>query len=300
MPTVTPVTNVKQEKPVTRATNAPKGILTYEFRDPNSLPSRMLPYPEGTVFEITPYTMGEFNNISGVKLPESDIVNIVLRGIYNNLDTDIRYTLTYPDYYFIALQRKLLSLGPQEFTVKTTHNEASFDVLTGCDDRECGKINETKFQNKDLAFKNLFEGIPLEKCKLPLKVTFQGIEGDVVLRFSTLSIGKYLDLKYIENVDFEDGLNSAAAFCVEHDSFKKNLEAIQSLPPTNQNFQLLNAVIEYLNHGLMPNKITCSQCGGIYEVALDNVLEAVVRPFRADKQHSKSTTELINGIQFES
>lgn len=133
------------------------------------LPSRFLPYPKGTRIFYRPYTYGEIDTAVSSKAAYDKGLRHVLQGIIvEGMDKN---DLTLNDFLYLALLRKISSLGTTDFVVQVTPVDLGTPITK-------------RMKTQDIEFQNL------EVPKLPVRVKLGGKE----LHFRPLTIGKYMDL----------------------------------------------------------------------------------------------------------
>lgn len=243
----------KSESRVTQvASSVPDINLTID-----TLPSKSLSYPNGSVITYRPYTYGEVKYITQSKLSAKQNLEYVMKGITSSFDL---LDLTVADLLYIGLLRKISTLGSTQLTVPYT-----------CP--ACHTPNKLDFKTKDLEFEDL------EIPELPLIADFSVGE----IEFMPLTVGGYFKLLEMKKED--DSL-----YCLAIQSNKPVEEAYKlfyGLQP--QDGQLLEQVDKMLYHGIMPMKNTCrnTECKHVTSLELDGG-EHLVLPFRQDKKPTES------------
>ena len=135
------------------------------------VPSGKLPYPDA-VISYRPYTYEEIDAFNDSTLGQASKLEFVLDGIQaSGMDAA---DLTLNDALYIALLRKMSSLGTSEFTLTVTHTA------------EDGQASEhaSRFSLDDVDFEEL--DVP----GLPVVVDVDGVE----MHFSPLTAGAYIEL----------------------------------------------------------------------------------------------------------
>ncbi|QJT70936.1 hypothetical protein GR7B_00138 [Vibrio phage vB_VcorM_GR7B] len=133
----------------------------------NGLPSRNLAYPEGSIVRYRPYNFDEIEDISDSELSFEDHYEMVLNGI-ETVGFDKR-DLTLGDFLFIMLNRKITTLGTDEFVVHFSYNgEAHKHIM---------RVFDVKYDD-------------IEAPELPIIIT----TGDgTEVEFMPITVGQYLD-----------------------------------------------------------------------------------------------------------
>jgi len=236
-----------------------------------ALPSKFLPYPPNCSISYKPYVFGELIEFNESKLSEADIVKFVSRGITTSFPL---MDLTYFDYLFISLLRKISSFGGNQFSFNYT-----------C--QKCGVVGTHKATIEEIDFNDL--NVP----NLPLVTTI----GNTELHFMPLTLGKYISLLESNKVDKRVSLFAAEIINMKQEEAE---EVIYNSIGEDQ--ALLNYVDEILYFGVKPMTVTCKAevkgnpdgkitCGFENKVEIDSP-EVLTRPFRTDRE------SLRNRIRF--
>lgn len=242
------------------------------------LPSDFLPYPEGVEVTYKPYTYGELKRFSQSKLSVKQRYEFILDGI--GVSGMPKEKITFQDFLFLALLRKLSSIGIG-------------DILVKYNCQKCGFENSNHVKLDTLDFESLSKNVP----DLPANLTINGQD----LEFSPLTIEDYFKL-YSENKD-KDHVAIMAIQCRSH-NFKAAMDAIFGANPEDS--ELLNELDKVFYHGLKTLKFPCAnkeakveepnEDGEIVEKSVHcdftNTVELedaslIVQPFRGDRKPAK-------------
>ncbi len=229
-----------------------------------SLPSKFLSYPLNCSISYKPYVFGELIEFNESKLSESDVVKFVSKGIITSFPL---MELTYFDYMFISLLRKISSFGGNQFSFNYTCQKC------GADGKHTATIDEIDFTE-------------LNVPKLPLIITV----GKIELHFMPLTLRAYLNLLESKKVDKRVSLfASEVTNIIQSEAEKVIYNAI------GEDQALLNYVDEMLYFGVKPMVVKCKNiinksedgemltCGFENKVEIDSP-EVLSRPFRVDRE----------------
>jgi len=217
----------------------------------DELPSRFLPYPDGTVIRYYPYTFGEIKKLSQMQGNPAEVFRVILGGIETEGVESSDITLS--DFLFIALLRKLSSLGSSTFTLTLP----------------CGNCFESvtkSFTTDQLEFSDL------EVPALPVTLTLGA--ADTELQFKPLTIGGFLKLSNANALDDELALLAAEVVNLDYDAARSVIEN-----STGEDLELLSQVDEYLFHDVKPLDVECPTCKHVTHQTLKG-REDLIRPFR--------------------
>lgn len=248
------------------------------------LPSVFLPYPKDSRIVSHSYPYRIIRLLSDAKLPLEMQYEIILEGI--DVEGSNKYDLTYFDFLYISLLRKLTSMDSPSFTV-------SFSCS------KCKKRSVSSFSMESLSFTDL--DIP----GLPIKVTFNSIpEQD----FRPLTIGNFIEVLkndrfYFKGRDgnnvvgkdgeyIKDAVSIVSAQCSSLE-FKEAYALFSGLTDL-EDISLVEKVDTLLYHGLEPLTVTCKNkpengvtCNEKKDVDLLGV-ESLILPFREHEVPVKS------------
>jgi hypothetical protein len=232
-----------------------------------NLPSQGRVYPEGATVSYSPYTFGEVKKVSQSRFSEEEYLDFVLSGVNTNFDPLI---LTLADLSYIAILRKLSSLGKADYSVKLT-----------CP--SCREESTHTFQMEDLNFEEL-------TVDMPIVMDFEREQDTWEFHFSPLTIG---DFKVLIRKNLKDDIVAMISICCRNHSFDVIWPLFSSF--TLEEANELNQIDDYIYHGVTPLKLPC-KCGKTVEANLE-VDQVMVLPFRGDKKPVKSRVRF--GLQNE-
>ena len=231
----------------------------------DDLPSRFVPYPEGSQISYKPYTYGEVLNVNDSRLSLKQQFAKVLEGI--TTEGFPKGHLTVPDFLFIGLQRKISTLDTTEFT-----------AVFLCRNEDCRFTNQIRLTTAMLHF----EYMAAPKLPVVLK-DFPGL-GKCI--FEPLRVEEYLELI---DQDKDHQAYMLARMCPNQPNFLKVCDLF--FYATGQNARTLRRVDNLLFHGLNPIPVTCPECKQKSELKLDG-WEALLLPFRGQDESDE------DGIHF--
>lgn len=229
------------------------------------LPSGGMTYPSNYEIKYRPLTFGEINKISQVDPSQKDLARVLLAGMHFNFPTSL---LTYYDFRYIALLRKLSSLG-----------ENWIRVTVECGNKKCRHLNTFKINagpNGNIEFWEV------QYPSLPITVSlkFQG-DNSEEYRFNPLTLENFLRL-----VDFnldKDQSATLAASCISH-PFEETYKKINVA--CCEDDDILREVDDLLVGGIKPIPGKCEKCGKTISIRIDSG-DAIIRPFRSDENFIK-------------
>lgn len=233
------------------------------------LPSNFKSYPSDAIISYRPYSFGEINRVSQSNFSYKQVIDEVLKGVKTSFNI---YELTFADYLYIALLRKLLTLGGNKFVVQYR-----------CE--RCGSIRKFESSIDKIDFDDL-RNIP----QLPIVINL----GEKELHFTPLTINDYITLlsKKLEN-DIIAGL-AIQIRNIKFDEAYKIIDNCNNIEDMN----LLNEVDSMLFHGIKPISIICdnvvknddnsmTMCGNKVNLSLDGG-EVLLLPFRTDSTSERN------------
>ena len=222
-----------------------------------NLPSKWLPYPEGSTIRFRPYKLGETLQIVQSKgKGEALLSELVLRGVETSFG---KGDLTLCDFMWLALLRKLSSFGDEQFTIEFK-----------CSNEKCGAKNTFNFSIEQIEFNDL------EIPKLP--ITAQ-MEDGTELVFSPLTVGGFLELSKKENPGDPSAMLAMACKNLEYDvAYRKIYDVTRPLDK-----MVLRQVDRHLEHGVRDVQRKCESCNKANRIAIDGP-RVLIRPFRFEKQ----------------
>lgn len=221
--------------------------MDYELKkvsiEAKQLPSGFGFYPKGTQVRFVPMTTKEISILN-----ESDLNSeLIFKHALSNIQTRViePRDLTFSDFVFISLQRRLYS-----------QTEILCTLDTVCP--ECGKKIVDEFDFNDIEFEEPKDN-RLQRCQL----------SGYTVEVGPLTIGNMLDMLESENgVNTIDTLahsikkiyipDSEATTVPEKDLFPLAQKIIENT--WGQEREILNYIDTLQTHGMKPREIKCSNC----------------------------------------
>ena len=194
------------------------------------LPSKSLAYPPNVKIKYRGFIVGEVKKISESKnMSTRDRMDILLEGI--SVEGMDKYDLTLNDLMYIALLRKISTLGDRPLSAQYT----------------CGKCYHKGVHNFELS---ALEFKDMVAPALPVTCDLTNLQN---VSFSPLTVRQLLEL--VEDGKDDDDLAIVAKSCISHpyDQIYK-LIYNSGLDDT----EILNEVDEAMEHGVKPVEFTCS------------------------------------------
>lgn len=229
----------------------------------SGLPSGGKAYPPGSNVSYRTYTFGEVQKTSISKnVSYPDTLRMALSGITTNFPpTD----LTVSDLLYLAIARKLSTLGSNEFEIRYK--------CSGCKTSQ-----DAKFKQADITFNDMKS----DSCPLELELedgTILHMEPMRARRLLEVFDGKYS--KFIKDPyeAIQDRVFVYALMCTNMD-FETVYTKLYSLT-NSEDQEALQEVDKLLFHDMEPIKSVCSNssCGKNVEISLEG-RESLIRPFR--------------------
>lgn len=233
--------------------------------DLKKLPSKGITYPEGATISFRTYGYGEIKKISGSNLSEKEAFAIVLSGINTTFDKN---NITFGDFMYLALFRKIATLGTAKFQVpyKSPINNTTMLHMMSVEDLEIEDLN-----------------VP----SLPVKLTFN--DGKT-FNFGPLTVGDVLRL--LEKNKLKDATSLMAAQ-VRNIAFDEAHEYLHSVTNADDVFNL-GEVERLLAHNIKPIKVQCTEKDKNDREVTNTVTirlegrQALLLPFREEGVPSRS------------
>jgi hypothetical protein len=243
-----------------------------------TLPSKGLPYPENFTIKYVPYTFGEVVKMSQSKITRLEQYRVILEGVICSFHKE---DLTFQDFQWVALLRKLSSIGDNEFYI-------DYNCY------KCMKKSKAIFQFTDISFHDM------EAEALPVVAKMS--KGD--FHFRPLTIGQFFEL-----VD-EDKASDTKALLAKMCSNKEFDEAYETFSTCiydskeSRDGKILERIDKVLAHSIKNITNECSnyidvedgkkkkkasevkkktKCKGITDIAITEV-DVLIRPFRDDRE----------------
>lgn len=193
-----------------------------------TLPSQHIPYPKGVDISYHPYKFGELKKFAQSKLSIKQRYEFILDGIIvNGME---KTKLTFNDFLFIALMRKMSSIGVHEISI-------SFKC------GKCGHENQHHIMLDQLGFNEI--KVP----DLPARITVNNKE----LEFSPLTVADFFTL-FKEGKE-QDPVSVLAIQCRSHPMKEAYAILFEANPEDSELLEELNKIFF---HGLETMKIPCT------------------------------------------
>lgn len=248
---------LQQAKHIENQNKAPiKPINTEDIKDKegrqtfkiNSLPSEFKCYPEGVEIRYSNYEFDDFEIINNDLVDLYDRYAQMLKGIVTKGMP--KQSLTFGDFLFISVQRKLNAFGAK-----------TFKIPYWCP--HCKQDGEYTFSLEDIAFEGL-------QHTMPLKVRFYSYPdeeylfqphtiGDVLMMLENEVYYQYTEdgvlVQDVQGNPIQDVKSILAASCVNLD-FNTAYQRIASISDY-RDYETLTQLSSILYHGLSPFEFTC-------------------------------------------
>jgi hypothetical protein len=200
------------------------------------LPSKFICYPEGLEISYRRYgwleikLLSQRNNTISLRTQ----ADMVFRGLKFSDPTFSPYSLTFPDFQYLGLLRKVATLNPP-----------SFDLRYKC--QKCDKIS---------SFSVPVTGIQFDDIKAPKGRAVVEMEG-LKATFQPLTIGQFIEVcdKKVEFPEWEEEMVWAAS-CVSHSM--DELFTYLKEQATPDDARLLRELDALFYHGILPIKHECN------------------------------------------
>lgn len=227
------------------------------------LPSKYIPYPEGTKFYYRPYTFRELEEIESATkngVPSVKILaSLASEGIESNLPSILDMDLV--DFVYVNMLRKV-----------STFDKSSFS-LSDFDCPKCGHhTKELTVDTKRLVFADISEDV----TELP--ITFTTVNGDY-MEFKPLTVAT--TIKMLED-NIEDTTSTRLASKVVNMKYEEALEIIQATDDGEDLawFKIIDELTNFENNYI---EHTCSNCNTDIKIGVPGVLELATPFHRKDR-----------------
>jgi len=219
------------------------------------LPSLFKPYPQGCEIAYVTYNYRDLKTISTSKNSPLENRRIQLEGIYTSFDKNL---LTYMDFLYISLLRKISTLGA------STHN-----VSIPCNKSDCPGSLEASVSIQDLEMRDL------EIEALPISIDI----GKDTLQFSPLTVGAF---NFLEKTGRLEDPIAVLAAQASNMSFEKAFRILGDVKDV-ETISLLEYIDTAMLHEVKPITLSCSLCKNTRQINIDvNHSLITAPPFRPD------------------
>lgn len=233
----------------------------------DTLPSRFKAYPAGTQIFYRAYTYKELDDYNDSKLSLSESMRFILDGI-DAQGMDIG-KLTLADFTYIALLRKLSSLGSDTFSVTIKRHGVEFTAI---------------YDFEEIDFE------PLKTPSLPIVAKIAGTD----LHFMPLDMEHYLRLVDRGLETNERALLAAQVTNVEYKVAKDIIDNA-----SGRDLLILKRIDDYLFHGVKPLVLKYTYKGKERRETIDVTdVNTIVAPFRRSEEFEGSAIQF--GVQKDS
>lgn len=244
------------------------------------LPSKGKFYPRNATVSYRGYTFGEMTKVAGSKGETyEDRVRLILSGVktsFNPLD------LTFNDLLYLGVARKISTLGSNEILVSYQ-----------CSNPECNEINEHKFTQASLSFKDLEmgeENIDFVEIELTTGKTYKVKPFTVGNFFDLCPTGKFS--KEFHNKELMFHRPAILAAMVTDKPFKEVYTDFSSIT-NGEDLETLAEIDLMFQHNIQPLKATCPVCDTVTQIELE-AKEALFRAYRGRKEAGRSRVRIVS------
>lgn len=261
---------IRQEELDKQPTPQPnKGFEMLPQIEVTQLPSGFLSYPKGVKIQYRPYVFGEIKKFNQSNQSKLDTYQMALDGVsVTGMPID---SLTFPDVIYIALLRKISSLG-----------DTSFSLSYKC--RYCDKTNTVSINHTNVGFTDM------EIKELPIVAT---LSNGTELEFGLFTFANYkaLQEKTRSNPTINEDMY-AMALTVQNMSADDAYQAIYN--STLKDGAILDYVDHLQYHNVAPLTLKCEGCKHGNKVRLTGG-DVLIGPFRESPEYVKSRVR--TGVQ---
>lgn len=226
----------------------------------NEIPSQFIPYPNGARIAYRPYTFGEVKKFNQSKMSIVGRFEFILDGIECSFDKKL---LTLSDFLFLALLRKISSVGNSKF---------QFTYLCS----ECGHKNTEVMELNKIDFHDL----DIPGCPIIFDI------GGRELHFVPMQIGSYLDL--LTNNLKEDPV-AVFAKQVINMPYEEAYKIIYSA--SDEEGSLIGEMDKMVFHGIKPVEVMCQN---LERVFIEEDEANSTDEFKAGKEVKKPCEHISN------
>ena len=231
------------------------------------LPSGFFPYPKNKNEKVyyKPYSWGGAKKFSQSTLTVIDEWDYILQGIETTFDKEL---LTLQDFFYIALSRRLATVGETKFSATVKCN----NVL---DEKKCESLNHVNISSNQIRFYDL----ALNEKQLPVKIKLK----EKWYEFTPITLK---DSKWLLKNNLNKDEDAQIAITCRNAPFEEILDVIKSESLPFLEGQYLSELELLFFHGVMPielnsegKEIICEKCKKKIKIFLDGG-GTIIRPFR--------------------
>lgn len=225
------------------------------------LPSKFLPYPQGSKISYKTFSYGELEQWANTSLGEEDKIKLALSGIktegFEVQDLDLQ------DFYYIMMLRKLSTFNSPRFKLNF----------------ECPHCNHSTTVTPELASIEFGELELIDEIPLLVEMSDK-----TVLEFKPMTVSDYLRFRK-ENL--EDSKLNRLALQVRNKNFNEALQYIKD--STNiDDMEILDELDNLLNFGNQKITVNCTECNNPVTIPIMGV-SALAEPFRKQVRSLKDS-----------
>lgn len=225
------------------------------------LPSKFLPYPQGSKISYKTFSYGELEQWANTSLGEEDKIKLALSGIktegFEVQDLDLQ------DFYYIMMLRKLSTFNSPRFKLNF----------------ECPHCNHSTTVTPELASIEFGELELIDEIPVLVEMSDK-----TVLEFKPMTVSDYLRFRK-ENL--EDSKLNRLALQVRNKNFNEALQYIKD--STNiDDMEILDELDNLLNFGNQKITVNCTECNNPVTIPIMGV-SALAEPFRKQVRSLKDS-----------
>lgn len=213
------------------------------------LPSKFIPYPEGVKIYYRPYTYKDLDDFNDSNVDLLARLRFILEGI--KAHGMPKENITLGDFLFIALYRRISSLGTNRFQIKIERPDF---------------VTSTSFS---------FENIEFEDLQAPMLPVIAEVSG-VECHFRPLTIGQFLELLQREIMPgHKDYTRACLAAQMVNIDFDSAYNLVNNA--VGQDLVILNEVDKLLYHSTLPLNVRYTYKGEVINerVQLDDPMTLI-------------------------
>lgn len=225
------------------------------------LPSKFLPYPQGSKISYKTFSYGELEQWANTSLGEEDKIKLALSGIktegFEVQDLDLQ------DFYYIMMLRKLSTFNSPRFKLNF----------------ECPHCNHSTTVTPELASIEFGELELIDEIPVLVEMSDK-----TVLEFKPMTVSDYLRFRK-ENL--EDSKLNRLALQIRNKNFNEALQYIKD--STNiDDMEILDELDNLLNFGNQKITVNCTECNNPVTIPIMGV-SALAEPFRKQVRSLKDS-----------